>query len=217
MYCPRGSRQHCTGKNPVQCRLNNIWSLFRDLYFKLVNFLDDNQLLQVLRQHCSNLADITQEKSQADIEQKDKIVGNRLTKGNCLRLSNTGRGSVQGQRCQLKNKKLELWLGSWSLRVSCNIDLEPLGLCNSDPLKQSRGTCLQMFFKKGSLEYFAKFTGKQLCWRLFLIKLQTFGSATFLKRDSNSGVSCRYWEIFRNSFFYRTAPVDASVSPTTVK
>ena len=108
MYCPRGSRQHCTGKNPVQCRLNNIWSLFRDLYFKLVNFLDDNQLLQVLRQHCSNLADITQEKSQADIEQKDKIVGNRLTKGNCLRLSNTGRGSVQGQRCQLKNKKLEL-------------------------------------------------------------------------------------------------------------
>ena len=163
MYCPRSSRQHCTGKNPVQCRLNNIWSLFRDLYFKPVNFLDDNRLLQVLRQHCSNLVDITQEKSQADIEQKDKIVRNRLTKGICLRFSNTGRGSVQGQRCQLKNKKLELWLGSWSLRVSCNIDLEPLGLCNSDPLKQSRGTCLQMFFKKGSLEYFAKFTGKQLC------------------------------------------------------
>ena len=31
-----------------------------------------------------------------------------------------------------------------------------------------------MFFKIGVLRNFAIFTGKQLCWSLFLIKLQTF-------------------------------------------
>ena len=58
-----------------------------------------------------------------------------------------------------------------------------------------------MFFKIDSLKSFAIFTGKHLCWGLFLIKLQTFRPATFLKRDSNTGVSCAYCEIFKNSFF----------------
>ena len=32
------------------------------------------------------------------------------------------------------------------------------------------------------------FTGKRLSWSLFLIKLPTWGPATLLKRDSNTGV-----------------------------
>ena len=51
------------------------------------------------------------------------------------------------------------------------------------------------------------FTGKQLCWSIFLIKLQTFMHTTFSKRDSNTGVflwiNCK---IFQNSFLYRTLP-----------
>ena len=41
--------------------------------------------------------------------------------------------------------------------------------------------------QKAVLENFAIFTGKQLCWSLFLIKLQAFKLATLLKRDSNTG------------------------------
>ena len=52
-----------------------------------------------------------------------------------------------------------------------------------------------MFFKIGAFKNFAIFTGKRLCWSLFLIKLQAF---------------CEYYEVFNNSFFYRTSPVATS-------
>ena len=42
--------------------------------------------------------------------------------------------------------------------------------------------------KKGVLKTFAIFTGKHLCWSLFLIKLQPWRPATLLKRDSNTDV-----------------------------
>ena len=58
---------------------------------------------------------------------------------------------------------------------------------------------LQIFFKIGVLKIFAIFTGKHLCWSLFLIK-----------RDSNTGVFPWILQIFKNSFFYRTPPVAAS-------
>ena len=74
-----------------------------------------------------------------------------------------------------------------------------------------------MFFEIGSLKNLVIFTGKHLSWGLFLIKLQTFRLAIFFKRDSNICVSCGYCEIFKNSFFYRTPPVAASDSPTTVQ
>ena len=50
-----------------------------------------------------------------------------------------------------------------------------------------RSSRLQMFVKIGVLKNLANFTGKHLCWSLFLIKLQLFKSATLLKRDSNTG------------------------------
>ena len=46
----------------------------------------------------------------------------------------------------------------------------------------------EVFFKKSVLKNFANFRGKQLCFSLFLIKLEAFGPAVLLKRDSNTGV-----------------------------
>ena len=51
-----------------------------------------------------------------------------------------------------------------------------------------------MFFKIGALKNFAILPGKHLCWSLFLRKLQETPTQVF---------SCEYWEIFKNSFFYR--------------
>ena len=84
-----------------------------------------------------------------------------------------------------------------SLTSSYNLDLEPLGPCNSEP------------FKIESFKIFAVFTGKHLCWGLFLKKLQTFRLPTFLKSDSNTGVSCGYCRIFKNTFYYTTPPVSS--------
>ena len=49
-------------------------------------------------------------------------------------------------------------------------------------------SCSQMFFKIDVLKNFGNFTGKQLCWSLFLIKLQSWRPETLLKRNSNTGV-----------------------------
>ena len=53
---------------------------------------------------------------------------------------------------------------------------------------KGRSSSSQMFFKTSVIIFFAIFTGKNLCWSLFLIKLQAFMHATLLKRDSNTGV-----------------------------
>ena len=45
----------------------------------------------------------------------------------------------------------------------------------------------EVFYKKAVLKSSAIFSGKHLCWSLFLIKLKVFRSATLLKRDSNTG------------------------------
>ena len=49
----------------------------------------------------------------------------------------------------------------------------------------------EVFCKKSVLKNFTNFTGKQLCWSLFFIKLQSSRPATLLKRDSNTGVFLR--------------------------
>ena len=52
-----------------------------------------------------------------------------------------------------------------------------------------RSSCSQIIFKiDRCLKNFAIFTGKHLCWGLFLIKLPAFSSATLLKKVSNTGV-----------------------------
>ena len=59
----------------------------------------------------------------------------------------------------------------------------------------------EIFCKKAFLKNFAIFTGKHLCWSLFLTKLQVLRSATLLKRDSNTSVFLWiYCEILKNYF-----------------
>ena len=59
-------------------------------------------------------------------------------------------------------------------------------------IKPIRSSCSQVYFKKDVLKNFAIFTGKRLCWSVFLIKLQVRKFATLLKRDSTQVFS---WEI----------------------
>ena len=49
-----------------------------------------------------------------------------------------------------------------------------------------------------------------MCWSLFLIKLLALTPATLLKRDSNTGVSNEYCEIFKNLYFEEPLPTAAS-------
>ena len=58
---------------------------------------------------------------------------------------------------------------------------------------------------------FAIFTGNHLCWSLFN-KVAGPQTTTLLKRDSNTGFSCKICEIFKNALFNRTSPVVASDS-----
>ena len=51
-----------------------------------------------------------------------------------------------------------------------------------------RSSRRQILFQIGVLKNFAIFTGKHLCWSLFLIKLQDWNPATLIKGDSNTGV-----------------------------
>ena len=59
--------------------------------------------------------------------------------------------------------------------------------------------------KIGAFKNFAVFTEKHLSWYLLLIKLQNF-----IKQDSNTGVSCEYCKMFKDSFLFRTPPVAVS-------
>ena len=52
-----------------------------------------------------------------------------------------------------------------------------------------------------------------MCWSLFLIKLHAFRHSIFLKRDSNTGISCEYSKSFKNFFF--TEQLLASASDKT--
>ena len=59
-----------------------------------------------------------------------------------------------------------------------------------------------MFFKKGVLKNFAKFTGKHLCQSLFFIKVAGMKPATLFKKETLAQVfSCEFCEIFKNKIF----------------
>ena len=70
-----------------------------------------------------------------------------------------------------------------------------------------------MFFKIDVLENSANFTGKHLCWSLFVIKLQAIRPTTLLKRDSNTGdilwdlQKFLEYPLLKNTFFIVTARV----------
>ena len=79
----------------------------------------------------------------------------------------------------------------------------------------------EMSCKKGVLKNFTKFTGKQLCQRLFFFfffffcaSVSFFVSASnFVKKETLAQVFfCEFCEIFQNIVFDRTPPVAASES-----
>ena len=64
-----------------------------------------------------------------------------------------------------------------------------------------------MFFKIGVLKNFANCTAKHLSWSLFLTKFFT----DFIKNTPTQMLSCAICKIFKNTFFYRTPQVSATV------
>ena len=63
----------------------------------------------------------------------------------------------------------------------------------------------EVFCKKGVFKNLANFTGKHLCWSLFLIKLLQIGPESLLKLDSNMEIC----EIFKNTYFEEHLPTDS--------
>ena len=62
---------------------------------------------------------------------------------------------------------------------------------------------LEVFYEKAVLKNFAIFTGKHLCWSLFLIKLQTFRPDS--KKDSNTDIFLWMLRNVEKHLFWRTS------------
>ena len=64
-----------------------------------------------------------------------------------------------------------------------------------------RSSCSQMFFEIGVPKKFAIFTGKYLCWSLFLIKLQgKKNSSSIVITDVKGRI---HYEIFLSRYFMK--------------
>ena len=69
----------------------------------------------------------------------------------------------------------------------------------------------EVFCIKGVVRNFAKFTGKHQCQSLFFDKVAG-DACNFIKKETLAQVFfCEFWEIYKNTFFYRTPLVPASV------
>ena len=66
---------------------------------------------------------------------------------------------------------------------------------------QNKGIRLHMFFKIGALKNFPNFTGKHLCWSLFLVKFLT----NFIKDTPTQVFSCEIWKNFKKPFLQTTS------------
>ena len=67
-----------------------------------------------------------------------------------------------------------------------------------------RNSLSQMFFKICVLKIFPIFTGKHLCWRLFLIKLQAFQTYNFIKmRLQHRCLPVNIAQFLRTAFFLK--------------
>ena len=66
--------------------------------------------------------------------------------------------------------------------------------------KFSRSSCLQIFLKIGILKSFANFTGKHLCWSLFLKNLQAEGLQFHKKRLQRRYFPVKFAKFLRTPF-----------------
>ena len=74
-----------------------------------------------------------------------------------------------------------------------------------------RSSHRRWFIKKAVPKNFAIFTWKQLCWSLFLMKLQAFTSAALLEKGANTGVLMSLLRKSKEYLFWRTSAKAASV------
>ena len=73
--------------------------------------------------------------------------------------------------------------------------------------RKKRSSHLQVFYEKGVLRNFAKFIGKQLCQSPFSnpVAGQRPEAWNFIKKEALAQVfSCKFCEISKNTFYYRT-------------
>ena len=114
--------------------------------------------------------------------------------------------------------KLILWMYSgWGLQKNWKyyqqMVLQIKNLCcklSERPLMWNKKRSM----KKGVLENFTKFTGKHLCQSLFLNKVADLRTATLLKERLLAQVfSCKFCEIFKNTFFTEHLWTTSSGSP----
>ena len=68
-------------------------------------------------------------------------------------------------------------------------------------LKLSETATGDVLWNKVFLKNFANFTEKNLCWSLFLIKLQFWGPATLLKKTLTQVLCYETCKLFKNNYF----------------
>ena len=108
---------------------------------------------------------------------------------------------------KLHTQGLQLYLKESSVQLfSCEF-------CKIFQKRVSRSSWSQMFFKSGVFKSFALFTGKHLCWSLFLIKLQAWRHATLVKKILQHRCFPVNIMKYLRTFFYRAPPVAASQFP----
>ena len=73
---------------------------------------------------------------------------------------------------------------------------------SSSSLLLLRGSRPEVFYKKGVLRNFAKFTGKHLCQGLFFNEVAGLGPASLLKRDAGTGVFLWIFQNFLGHLFF---------------
>ena len=106
-------------------------------------------------------------------------------------------------------------LKTYLIRLHNLISMNIFLLCNCKKTAETncwskriiRSSRSLMFFKIGVLKIFLTCKGKYQCWSLFSINLQ---ACNFIKKGSTLLFSCKYYQIFKSSFFYRTLPVGVS-------
>ena len=67
-----------------------------------------------------------------------------------------------------------------------------------------------VFYKKGALRNFAKFTGKHLCWNIFLNKIPDLRPVTLLIKIPTQVFFYKFYEIFKKTFFTKHLGATAS-------
>ena len=71
----------------------------------------------------------------------------------------------------------------------------------------------QVICKKGALKNFTKFTGKHLCLGRICFLTKRPEVCNFIQKENLAQVfSCEFYEIFKNTYFYRTHLVAVSES-----